>query len=65
MNEQGIITVKNLVKIYQMGDIELRALDGVTIDISKGDFVAVMGASGSGKSTFMNIIGCLDKPTSC
>lgn len=64
MNEQGIIRVKNLVKIYQMGDIELRALDGVTIDISKGDFVAVMGASGSGKSTFMNIIGCLDKPTS-
>jgi len=63
MGDRAIISVKNLVKIYRMGDVELRALDGVTIDITKGEFVAVMGASGSGKSTFMNIIGCLDTPS--
>jgi len=59
-----IIEVKDMVKVYTLGDIELRALDGVGISIEKGEFVAVMGASGSGKSTFMNILGCLDKPTS-
>ncbi len=61
---QSIITVKHLVKIYRMGDIEVHALRGINLDINKGEFAAIMGASGSGKSTFMNIIGCLDTPTS-
>lgn len=62
MNET-IISVKNLVKIYKMGDVEVHALRGVNLDIHRGDFIAIMGKSGSGKSTFMNIIGCLDVPT--
>ena len=61
---KSLISVKDLIKVYQMGDNKLFALKGITLDIEKGDFVAIMGASGSGKSTFMNIIGCLDKPTS-
>jgi len=58
-----IITVKNLVKVYKMGDLEVHALRGIDMEIRKSDFVAIMGKSGSGKSTFMNIIGCLDVPT--
>lgn len=61
---ESIISVKHLVKIYRMGDVEVHALRGINIGINKGEFVAIMGASGSGKSTFMNIIGCLDTPTS-
>jgi putative ABC transport system ATP-binding protein len=60
---KAIISVKSLVKIYKMGDVEVHALRGVNTDIMKDDFVAIMGKSGSGKSTFMNIIGCLDVPT--
>ena len=59
-----LISVKKLVKTYKMGDTEVHALRGVSLDINNGDFTAIMGASGSGKSTFMNTIGCLDKPTS-
>jgi putative ABC transport system ATP-binding protein len=58
-----VIRVRNLCKIYRMGDVEVPALRGVNLRIDHGEFVAVMGASGSGKSTFMNIIGCLDRPT--
>ena len=58
-----LIHTRELVKIYRMGDTEIRALDGVSVDIGKGEFVAVMGPSGSGKSTFMNMLGCLDRPT--
>ncbi len=59
-----LIEAKEITKIYQLGDIELRALDHVSITIKKGEFLAIMGPSGSGKSTFMNILGCLDIPTS-
>lgn len=59
-----LIEIKDLYKIYNLGDAEIRALDGVDVKIDKGGFVAIMGPSGSGKSTFMNIVGCLDTPTS-
>jgi putative ABC transport system ATP-binding protein len=64
MLNDAIISVKKLIKTYRMGDEDVRALDGVSLEINKGDFVAIMGASGSGKSTFMNVLGCLDKPSS-
>ena len=59
----SIIEVKDLTKVYVTGDIELRALDGVSFKVERGEFVCVMGPSGSGKSTMMNILGCLDVPT--
>ena len=59
-----LIRVRDLVKKYRMGDMEVPALRGVTLAMGTGEFVAVMGSSGSGKSTFMNILGCLDRPTS-
>ena len=59
-----VISAKDLYKIYRLGDVDVRALNGVSIDIQEGEFVSIMGASGSGKSTFMNIVGCLDRPTS-
>ena len=61
---EHLIEFKQVYKIYQMGDTQVRALDGVTLTISRGEFVAIVGQSGSGKSTAMNIIGCLDVPTS-
>jgi putative ABC transport system ATP-binding protein len=62
--ENTIIEVINLKKDFYVGDVTVRALKGINIRIQKGEFVAIMGASGSGKSTMLNILGCLDKPTS-
>lgn len=59
-----VIRIHDLHKVYKMGDIEVEALRGINLTIHRGEFIAVTGASGSGKSTFMNILGCLDRPTS-
>ncbi len=63
MNQKPLVEFQNIYKIYKMGDSEVRALDGVSFSVFEGEFVAIIGQSGSGKSTCMNIIGCLDVPT--
>lgn len=63
MEQKPLVEFKNIYKIYKMGDSEVRALDGVSFSVFEGEFVAIIGQSGSGKSTCMNIIGCLDVPT--
>jgi putative ABC transport system ATP-binding protein len=62
-DEIPVIQVKGLTKVFQMGDIEVHALCGVSFDVKRGEVVAIMGPSGSGKSTLMNMVGCLDSPT--
>lgn len=64
MTKKKIIEVTNAIKTYQSGDEKFNALNDVSLTVYEGEFVAIMGASGSGKSTFMNILGCLDKPNS-
>ncbi|MDR2560611.1 MAG: ABC transporter ATP-binding protein [Holophagales bacterium] len=63
-SDMPLIRLTNIKKYYQMGDMEVRALDGTSLSIFRGEYVAIMGPSGSGKSTMMNMIGCLDSPTS-
>ena len=58
----ALLELRDIKKVYQLGDVEVRAADGVSFAIDAGEFVAIMGSSGSGKSTIMNILGCLDRP---
>ncbi|MCW1309189.1 MAG: ATP-binding cassette domain-containing protein, partial [Candidatus Parvarchaeota archaeon] len=59
-----MVELENVTKIYRLGEVQIKALNGINLEIKKGEFVSIMGPSGSGKSTMLHIIGCLDTPTS-
>src|SRR5690349_5186549 len=63
VDTRTVIQMENIHKVYHMGDVEVHALRGISLTVHEGEFVAIMGTSGSGKSTMMNILGCLDQPT--
>ena len=62
--QDAVISIQNVHRIYELGENRVHALRGINLEIGRGEFVAIMGSSGSGKSTLMNILGCLDRPTS-
>jgi len=62
--DQKIIDIKNVTKVYKIGSVKVKALSGINLEVNQGEFLTIMGPSGSGKSTLMNILGCLDTPTS-
>src|SRR5512137_2254676 len=64
MSEETVIRVEDVTKVYQMGEVAVHALRGVSLEIRRGEMLSIMGPSGSGKSTLMNVMGCLDVPTS-
>lgn len=64
MTNKTLLKVRDVTKVYTMGEVQVHALRGIDLEVNEGEFVAIMGASGSGKTTFMNLVGCLDKPSS-
>lgn len=64
IGSDGLLELRDVTKIYKMGEAEIRALNGITLNVTKGEFLSIVGPSGSGKSTLLNIIGCIDTPTS-
>ena len=64
MSSHSVIEIRHVTKVYNMGEIEVHALRGISLQVQQGEFISIMGPSGSGKSTLMNVIGCLDQPTS-